>query len=239
MTSPASRTPQQDCPDGPLPNRFTASTAVGCLGIGCVLALPAVLFLPLEQLGLPLWGVLLLLFAAFCLLGAGVWLMWRVPAGQPAPPNDPLRPLTRTGLPPLLERPASRANRVSALLQLALWMICLAGFGIAAFGGADGRAVPLGLVVAGVGGLLLTVFGVTVAMGWLVPPAWRWIRVRISARMMPRGGASVLAGMAAFGWALLIAWLWGAAWGAVGIAALVLFAALMVPFVRRVPRSGP
>ena len=50
LMTPDNPAEQADLPggDGPLPNRFTRGTLVGCLGICCVLALPVLFFLPLK-----------------------------------------------------------------------------------------------------------------------------------------------------------------------------------------------
>jgi hypothetical protein len=50
---------------------------VGCLGILCVLAMPALLFLPVETWGAPTWIILLAPLVAFGIVALGGWLLWR------------------------------------------------------------------------------------------------------------------------------------------------------------------
>src|SRR5262249_60793067 len=66
--------PAQGAP--PLPNRFNRGTLAGCLGIVCVLALPAILFLPIETWGLPEWTLRLVPLPAMgCALGGAALLL--------------------------------------------------------------------------------------------------------------------------------------------------------------------
>src|SRR5215469_15675092 len=104
----------QVAPDGPLPNRLSWATLGGCLGILCVLALPALLMLPVERWDLPPWLAGLVPLVGLSAVALGIWLLGRVPAGGGATQRmaDPLRPLTSAGRLPLVERPATAANRV-------------------------------------------------------------------------------------------------------------------------------
>ncbi|HEX6122946.1 MAG TPA: hypothetical protein VFY89_07290, partial [Ktedonobacterales bacterium] len=103
-------------PDAPLPNRFTRGTLLGCFGILFVLAMPALLLLPLERWSPPLWLQLLVPLAAFAAAAFGAWMLARVPAATPMRSRDPRQPLTGAGVPPLIERPARPANRLMAAL---------------------------------------------------------------------------------------------------------------------------
>ncbi len=96
----------------PLPNRFSRGTLLGCLGIACVLAMPALLFLPLDEWHVPGWVGVLVPLLALCALAVGAVLLARVPSAT-ASASDPWRPLTGAGMPPLLEHPAASGNRAA------------------------------------------------------------------------------------------------------------------------------
>ncbi|HLJ80209.1 MAG TPA: hypothetical protein VKT52_01905, partial [Ktedonobacterales bacterium] len=102
---------REDIGEGPLPNRFNRGTAIGCLGILCVLALPALLALPVEQWRVPGWVLRLVPLVGVAVVALGASLLARVPGAAAPRPTDPLRPLTRTGATPLREEPATSANR--------------------------------------------------------------------------------------------------------------------------------
>ncbi len=111
-------------PPGPLPNRFNRATLLGCLGIACVMALPLLLFLPLDEWSVPGWLALLAPLAGIAGLAVGAGLLMRVPSGG-APARNPFAPLTAAGAPPLVERPATAANRAGAAIALALFAVAL------------------------------------------------------------------------------------------------------------------
>ncbi|MFI5273344.1 MAG: hypothetical protein ACHQ4H_09975, partial [Ktedonobacterales bacterium] len=94
----------QDVP--PLPNRFDGGTALGCLGIVCVLALPAILFLPVEDWHLPTWALRLVPLLALGIALVGVWLLARMPPARLPRSSDPRYPLTEAGRAPVVEQPA-------------------------------------------------------------------------------------------------------------------------------------
>ena len=227
-----------DYPDGPLPNRLTRGTLLGCVGLAGVLLLPVMLFLPIETWGLPRWAFLLLELLAFGALGGGIWLLARVPSSARIRSNDPLRPLTARGMAPVLERPAGRANRLGVGAVWALLALCLAGFALAAFDTGQSFAVPSGMAVVAIAGLTLAIYGLCIAFGRLEPPALRWVRTPATAQWLPQGGSVTLLGLTLLGWALLVAAEAGFAWGAIGLVALLLGTLFLAPNLRRLPTRG-
>src|SRR5579885_2532690 len=112
---PDNQLDHHELPEGrePLPNRIPRGTLLGCLGLCCVLAMPALFFLPLESFGEPCWMQLLVPLVAFALVAFGAALLARVPPGVPLHSNDPRFPLTGVGALPLRELPATGPNRVA------------------------------------------------------------------------------------------------------------------------------
>jgi hypothetical protein len=221
----------------PLSNRFTRATAVGCLGIAGVMALPALLLLPLEDWHLPAWLTHMLAIAAFGALAGGAWLLTRVPAARPAAATDARYPLTHTGMAPVVERPASGGNRAALVAVWGLAILALAAYVLAnvpAFHGSLGADVAL----IGCAGLACGVLGVLVAARRAPVPAWSWVRTPIRADFQPQGVALVLFGGAGLGWALLAAAGNGYGWGVVGLAILVLGSVVATPVLSRWPRGG-
>lgn len=219
----------------PLPNRFTRSTALGCLGILGVLALPGFFFLPLEDWHLPQWVIRALGLVAFAALAGGVWLMARVPATGQARAGDAWRPLTRAGRAPLREHPATRGNRVMLLAVGALALLAAVGYVLAS---AETRQADVGrgVTLAGVMGLCGAVLGALVAARRLPAPAWNWTRTPIRRGPRPQGIALALFGGAVAAWALLAAAGAGYAWGEIGLGALVLGSVLLPAIIARWPR---
>lgn len=228
---------------GPLPNRFTRATALGCLGIAGVFALPALLFLPLEDWHLSGWIVQTIWLAVFAAVAGGAWLLLRVPAEGTARAADALRPLTRAGRTPLREQPADGGNRTVLLVFWALVLMAAGGYvatGAATTGARFGASIA---VVAAVGLLCLTLGGL-VAAGRVPVPAWAWARTPIRPGPLPQGLAVALFGLALLGWALLGAAGKGYGWGIFGLTVLVLASALLTPLAHRWPhghdrRPGP
>lgn len=224
-----------DYPDGPLPNRLTRGTLIGCMGLAGVLALPVMLFLPMETWGLPRWGFLLAQLASFGALGGGIWLLAHVPSSARARSNDPLHPLTVHGVAPILERPARRANRMGAGAVCALLAVGIGGFILAAFDLTWQPAVPFGMALAALAGLALAVYGVGITFGRLEPPAVHWLRRPATTQWLPQGGSVMLLGLTLLGWALLVAAEAGFAWGAIGLVAMLLGTLFLAPAFRRLP----
>ena len=235
--APEARPPQE-----PLPNRFTRSTALGCLGVLGVLVLPGFFFLPLETWHLPQWAIQALELMAFAALAGGIWLLTRVPApNQPsqlsqARKADAWHPLTHTGRSPLREQPAQPRNRAMVLLVGALALLA-AGSYVAASAAAGRVSFGIGVALAGMVGLICVALGALVAGGRLPAPAWGWLRTPIHPVPRPQGIALALFGGAVAGWALLAAAGVGYAWGDIGLALLVLGSVLLPAVVARWPRG--
>jgi hypothetical protein len=226
--------PAVDAFDGPLPNRLTRGTMLGCVGLAGVLILPLVLFLPLDAWDLPRWAFLLLQLAAFCAFGGGLWLLARMPAAVRIRSNDPMHPLTARGDAPMVERPAERANRLGVTIIAALALLALAGFALAAFTSDGLHALAVGMALDSLVGLALIVFGVSIALGRLPSPALTWVRTPATSTWLPQGGSLMLAGATLTGWALLIAMEARFIWGAIGLVVLLLAILLVGPALRRV-----
>lgn len=230
--------PIAEYPDGPLPNRLTWSTLVGCAGLAGVLALPLLLFLPFETWGLPRWAALTVQLLAFCALGGGIWVLARVPSAVRARSNDPRRPLTARGAIPVRERPAQRSNQLGVGAVCVALLLGACGFALAAFDTGQVNAVPLGMLVVSLVGISLTIYGLCIALGRLEPPALRWVRTPATASWLPQGGSLMLVGLTLLGWALLIAMEARMPWGAVGLVLLLLAVVLIAPLFRRLPARG-
>jgi hypothetical protein len=228
--------PMQSGQMAPLPNRFTRGTLLGCLGILCVLALPVLLFLPLDEWRVPGWLALLVLLLAFSAMAVGVLLMAGVPPGSLPVARNPLRPLTGAGMPPIIERPAAAGNRMGALVTLALVLAGLAAVFVIAGGAFHRQALLPAILSISLASGALVVYGLLIGVGRLPPPAWRWVRTPI--RGNARSAAPlVLAGLAALAWALLVAADAGYRWGFIGLGLLVVGGVLAAPLARRLPRN--
>lgn len=221
----------------PLPNRFTASTALGCLGIAGVLALPAVFFLPLENWHGPAWVVQAIWLVAFAALAGGAWLLARVPASASASGGDVRAPVTHAGREPIREIPARVGNRIVLALLVAVVAVAATSY-VATSAAAHARDFAIGAAVASVAGLTAVALGVGVASRRVPPPAWFWARSPIRAGPMPRGLAIALFGVAVLGWALFAAAGHGYQWGVYGLAVLVLISVLLPPLAARWPARG-
>jgi hypothetical protein len=237
MSAPDREAPDGGSPEpGPLPNRFTRSTALGCLGLAGVFALPGLLFLPLEDWRLPNWLTQLMALGVFAALAGGAWLLVRVPSGGAPRARDAQRPLTRSGQAPVVERPAERGNRATVVALAALVALAAVGYlatGAAATVTAEGASL---LLVVGVG-VLCIVMGGLVAVGRVPVPAWTWARTPIQVGLRPQGVAIALFGLALLGWALLGAAGVGFRWGVVGLAVLLLASVVVSPLAQRWPRA--
>lgn len=224
---------------GPLPNRFTRGTALGCLGIACVFALPLFLYLPIQDWHLPGWVTQVLALGVFAAMSAGIWMLMRVPSTRVPAPGDAWHPVTRFGRTPVLEQPARIGNRlVLAALVLVVLVVAVA-YVAAGIASAATQLLAFALSLAAVGGagIVGVALGALVALGRLPVPAWTWARTPIHLRPRPQGIAMALFGAAALGWALLAGAGAGFGWGRVGLAVLVLCSVLVTPLARRWPRT--
>jgi hypothetical protein len=232
-TAPSS----QDAAPGPLPNRFTRATALGCLGILGVLALPGFFLLPLEDWHLPRWGTQTLALAVFGALAGGIWLLARVPVAGQLRGRDAWHPVTAAGRAPLRERPATPGNRAMLALVAALVLLAALGYVLASAAATSGASGG-GTALAGTAGLACAALGYFVAVGRLPAPAWGWTRTPIRSGPRPRGVALALFGGAVLGWALLVAASGGYAWGEIGLAVLVLGSVLVPTLAARWSRGS-
>jgi len=224
---------------GPLPNRVTHGTLIGCLGICCVLAMPVLLFLPLESWDEPFWMQLLVPLVAFGSVALGTALLARVPPGILPRSRDPRFPLTGAGALPLRETPATVRNRLALCVVGLLCLLIALGVLLAVASGAEEPALLAGVLVAGAAGVLLALDGAVVALHRAPIPAWRWIRAPVQARRTPRGTPLALAGVATALWALLMLAYAGLVVGAVGMALLLLAGVLAAPLAQRTDRHQP
>ncbi len=220
------------------PARITSGTIIGCLGILCVFAMPALLFLPVDTWGAPTWVILLAPLLAFGIGALGGWLLWLVPASRVPRSDDPLRPLTSTGELPLLERPATARNRVAFGVVLALLACGALGYVVAAFGLAGDASVLVGIALAGLAGICLAILAALVSGGYAPAPAWRWARQPIQQKGPRSSWPLLLGGLALLAWALTISVLYGYWWGALGAGLLVVGGVAAAPLARRLPRRG-
>lgn len=221
----------------PLPNRFTRGTLLGCVGLLCVLALPVLLFLPLDNWRVPGWLAVLAPLAGIGALALGLLLLLRVPSGSLAARN-PFTPLTAGGMPPLVERPAGATNRIGAAATAILTLAALSAVAVIAAGAFEHRELLPALLVIGACGCALFAYGALIGAGRLPPPALRWVRQPVRGHIR-QSAPLVLAGLAALTWMLLVAADAGYRWGYVGLGLLVVGGVLAAPLTRRPPRIDP
>lgn len=218
----------------PLSNRFTRGTLLGCVGLLCVLALPVLLFLPLDTWRVPGWLAVLVPLAGIGGLALGALLLMRVPPGSPPAPN-PFAPLTAGGMPPLVERPATTANRIGVAVTLLLLSTALAAVIVIAGGAFQHHELLPALFVIGLCGCALIAYGALIGTNRLPPPALRWVRQPVTGHIR-QAAPLVLAGLAALTWMLLVAADAGYRWGFIGLGLLVVGGVLAAPLARRAPR---
>jgi hypothetical protein len=232
MRTPDDRAPLAHATEQPTESSHSGSTLSGCLGLICVLALPVLLFLPLDGFDLAPWLGRLFPLAGVAISALGVWLVARVPAATGRRAADPLRPLTSEGHVPLREVPASRANQVSFVAAVALNGLC--GVGALLVVLAPGtRDVLAGTLLCVSGGSASAVYAILAARGTLPAPALHWLRQPI------RGGYPpiwfLLVGGVSLVWALIIAFEAGYAWAAAATTLVILFGLLAGPVGQRLP----
>ena len=224
--------------DGPLPNRLTRGTLMGCIGLAGVMALPLLLFLPLESWDLSRWAILLVQLLAFGALGGGIWLLAHVPSTARIRSDDPMHPLTARGAAPVRERPAGWPNRIGVAVVWALLALAIVGFALAAFDTDQNGAIPIGMAIVSLAGASLAVYGLGIALGRFEPPAVHWVRTPAIVGWFPQGGSVMLMGLTLLAWALLIAAEDRLIWGAIGLVALLLAILLITPLLRQLPARG-
>jgi hypothetical protein len=132
----------------------------------------------------------------------------------------------------VIERPASAATRAS--FALALGLTTAAGAGYLAEVVAPSRGVAWGLIGAIGAGVGLWAQAGLVYAGVAPAPALRWLRQSVGGAPAHSGALAVL-GLVAVGASLMLAFLEGAHWGAIGLAALLLLVVALSPFARRAP----
>lgn len=218
---------------GPLPNRITRGTVIGCLGILCVLALPALVFLPIEDFKLPAWLLRLILLGGLSLAPCGIWLLGQVPSGFVARPTDPLHPLTSEGRPPIVERPALSGNRVSLGFVLLLGVVAAAGCLIACFTPFGRRDLVVGTEISGATGLCAFVLSALVMTRRAPIPAWNWVRAPIAGGGGKGTFALAFGGIVVVAWSLFVAGFAGFMWARIGLGMFVLVGVLLGPFLQR------
>jgi hypothetical protein len=235
MRPPDDSAPLTHTLDEPAESPRYGSTLSGCLGLVCVLALPVLLFLPLDGLALAPPIARLFPLAGVALSGLGVWLVARVPAaGRRA--GDPLRPLTSGGQVPLRELPATRANRIGFAVAVALSALCAVGAVLVIFA-PHTRDVLGGALLCAAAGSVLSLYAILAARGMLPAPALHWLRQPI------RGGGSppiwfLLVGGISLVWALIVAFEAGYAWAAAASTLVILLGLLAGPAGQRLPSRG-
>lgn len=226
---------QTDGGEAPLQVRLDRGTLIGCLGILCVLALPALLFLPVESWYLPAWLLHLVPVVAIGMAALGAWLLTQVPPSHTARSSDPLQPLTRQGFSPVLEQPARRDNRAGLIFAYALILLGLIGYGFVIFGATDTVVLTGTLLASGAGGMLL-LYSVLAARHRLPVPAWQWVRIPIQGGLVLQALPLAVIGLVMLVWALFVAAGQGYIWAPVGIGVLIVGSALIGPMTQRLPR---
>jgi hypothetical protein len=232
MGTPDDGAPLAHATEQPTESPRYGSTLSGCLGLICVLALPVLLFLPLDGFVPAPWFGRLLSLAGVAISAVGVWLVARVPAATSRRAVDPLRPLTSEGHVPLREVPASRGNRIGLAAAVALTALCGAGVVLVVFA-PHARDVLSGTLLCAGGGCASAVYAILAARGTLPAPALRWLRQPI------RGGYPpvwfLLVGGVSLVWALIIAFEAGYAWAAAATTLVILLGLLAGPAGQRLP----
>lgn len=228
-------------PSEPLTNRVTGDTALGCLGMLCLIAALALLWIGVGGLGLPFWLTALTPVLAFGVAGLGFGLMARVPAGPTPRSRDPRHPLTRAGTAPIVERPAELANRLMVVASGALALIAVAGYVSFSFDPIRARGLFWGPVVMTVAGMAVVIEGALVSLRALPTPAFHWVRTPIQG-YPPReaiwlfgvGAVAALSGV-------FLAFISGAVWGYILVGAFILllaFSVMVYSLWQRRPRRG-
>ncbi len=183
--------------------RLDRSTLVGCAGILLVLSLPALLFLPLERLHMPIWVANLVLLLAIGAVVFGGYLLVQVPSQSPVRSHDPNFPLTTTGRSPLLEHPAERSNRIMLLLCGGLLICAAVGYGFVSFTERN-ALIAAGTLLISASGYALLIFGMLAARRRMPVPAWRWVRMPVQRGVVLQALPMLMLGLTTVIWALFL-----------------------------------
>src|SRR5262245_61310535 len=222
------------------PQEGTASCRpplLGCIGLLCILALPALLFVPVELLALPRWLALLLPLLGVGLAAVGVRLVALVPPTTPPRSDDPLRPLTGGGRVPVREQPATMANRAGLAVAVVLVLLSAGGYVLVSAAPSQWSILAGTLLTTGTG-TLLVVYALLAARRRLPIPAWRWVRAPVRAGLATQSTPLLLLGAVALVWAQIAAFEAGYTWAAFGVGILILCGALAGPIGQRLASHG-
>jgi hypothetical protein len=178
-------------------------TLIGCAGILLVLSFPALLFLPLERLQMPLFCWNLIWLLGLSLLALGTYLLIRMPADARIRAVDPGRPLTSSGRSPMLEQPAERGNRVALLVEYGLVLCASTGYGMVSFA-AESAEIAVGTLMLSASGYCLLLGGSLAGRRVIPVPAWRWVRLPVHGGMAPQTFATMGLGLVLLVWSLIL-----------------------------------
>ena len=178
-------------------------TLIGCAGILLVLSLPALLFLPLERLQIPLWLGNLIPLAAISAVVLGAYLLLQVPPNTPVHSRDPRHPRTLSGRSPILEQPARQSNRMILLLEGGLVLSAIIGYGMVSFA-SQGSVEIIGSLVIPAAGYVLLVIGFLASRRRVAVPAWRWVHVPVQGKVITQALPMMGLGLVLFIWSLIL-----------------------------------
>jgi hypothetical protein len=189
-------------PESPA-SSLNRGTLIGCAGILLVLLFPALLFLPLERLHMPLWLWNLIWLLGLSALALGTYLLMRMPVDARIRVADPDRPLTSSGRSPILEQPAERGNRVTLLVEYGLVLCATTGYGMVSFAAQDAE-IAIGTLVLSASGYSLLLGGSLAGHRMIPVPAWRWVRLPVHGGMALQALAMMGLGLVLLVWSLIL-----------------------------------
>jgi len=225
-------------PDTPREGRASGRPPLfGCVGLLCILALPALLYLPVEVLALPRWLTPLPPLVGVGLAAVGVWLVALVPPATRPHSSDPLRPLTGGGRVPIHEQPATAANRTGMVVAVLLVLLSAGGYVLVSVAPGQWSTLAGTLLTTGTGALLVA-YALLAGLRRLPVPAWRWVRMPVSAGLATQSMPFLLLGAVALVWAQIAAFEAGYVWAVLGVGILILCGALAGPIGQRLASHG-